>query len=455
MRVLFIRPQPSPETIGLQHLMIVEPLELEILATLIKMKHEVRIIDMILEKKDLKFFLKDFNPDIICLTGYITHIPVIIQYCSAAKQIRNDIITIVGGVHIEMFPEDIDHESVDYRVVRNATRSFPLIIEFLAGESQFPSGILKAGELLNKENLPEYDFYVPVPDRTLTQKYRSSYFYVFHNKVALIKTSFGCPYHCKFCFCRKITGDKYFVRSLTEVIDELISIKEQEIYIVDDDFLINADRITEFIRLLKEREIRKKYLVYGRADFIAQNPELIKKFKEVGLRTIIVGLESFNDLELTDFNKQTNSNINRQAMEVLNKYNVDCYAAVIVSPTWDLKDFKNAGDIMLKLGIRFVNLQPLTPLKGTDIIENEENLVVGRNDFAKWDLAHVTIRPEKMNLKDFYENIYNLYIRIIYYPKNLVRLLKYPIHMQLKMAKGMNKVRNQYKIKIMELVSNA
>jgi hopanoid C-3 methylase len=455
MRVLFIRPQPSPETIGLQHLMIVEPLELEILATLIKGKHEVRIADMILEKKDLNYFIKDFNPDIICLTGYITHIPVIIQYCITAKRIKKDIITIVGGVHIEMFPEDIDHETIDYRVVRNATRSFPQLIDFLSVESHFPPGILKAGEVLNKESLPEYDFYVPIPDRTLTRRYRSKYFYVFHNRVALIKTSFGCPYHCKFCFCRKITGDKYFVRSLSEVIDELLSIKEEEIYIVDDDFLINADRITEFIRLLKERDIRKKYLVYGRADFIAKNPELIEKFKEVGLRTAIVGLESFNDIELTDYNKQTNSCINRQAMDVLNKYKVDCYAAVIISPSWGLSDFKKAGDIMLELGIRFVNLQPLTPLKGTGIMENEENLVIDRNDFAKWDLAHVTIRPEKMDLKDFYQNIYTLYLRIIYYPRNLFRLLKYPVHMQFKMAKGMNKVRNQYKRKIMELADNA
>jgi radical SAM superfamily enzyme YgiQ (UPF0313 family) len=239
------------------------------------------------------------------------------------------------------------------------------------------------------------------------------------------------------------------------VIDELLSIKEEEIYIVDDDFLINVDRITEFIRLLKEREIRKKYLVYGRADFIAQNPELIRKFKEVGLRTVIVGLESFNDNELTGFNKQTNSDTNRQAMGVLNKYKVDCYAAVIISPSWDLSDFKKAGDIMLELGIRFVNLQPLTPLKGTGILENEEDLVIDRNDFAKWDLAHVTIRPEEMDLKDFYENIYDLYLRIIYHPKNLIRLLKYPVHMQLKMAKGMNKVRNQYKRKIMELDSDA
>lgn len=455
MRVMFVRPQPSPDTIGLQHLMIVEPLELEILATLIKGENEVRIVDMILEKRDIIYFIKDFKPDIICLTGYITHIPVIKQYCSTAKRIKKDIITIVGGVHVEKFPEDINHETIDYRVVRNATRSFPMLLDFLIGKSLFPRGILKVDELLKEDNLPEYDFFSPIPDRTLTRKYRSHYFYVFHNKVALIKTSFGCPFHCKFCFCRKITGDNYFTRPLNEVIDELSSIKEKEIYIVDDDFLVSADRIKEFIRLLKVHGIRKKYLVYGRADFIAGNPGLIKEFKEVGLRTVIVGLESFDDKELTGFDKQTNSNTNKRAMGVLNKYKVDCYAAVIISPSWDFSDFKKAGDIMIELGIKFVNLQPLTPLKGTGLIVNEEDLVVDRNDFTKWDLAHVAIRPQNMNLEDFYKNILSLYLRIIFHPKNLIGLLKYPLHMQFKMAKGMNKVKKQYKTKIMEIAGCA
>ena len=455
MKILFVRPKPSPDTIGLQHLMIVEPLELEILATLVQDEHEVRVVDMILEEEPVDVFIKSFAPDILCITGYITHIPVIIQYCTAAKRMNKKIITVAGGVHFEKFPEDIDHESVDYRIVRNAVRSFPQLMDHLMGKSSFPSGALRRNEVLNESMLPEYDFYIPLPNRELTAKYRSRYFYVFHNKVALIKTSFGCPYKCKFCFCRRITGDKYYARPLEEVMDELASIREKEIYIVDDDFLVSPDRTKEFIRLLKEKGIRKKFLVYGRADFIAANPDLIKEFKETGLRTVIVGLESFEDVELTGFNKQTSSNTNRMAMAVLNKYRVDCYAAVIVSPSWSAGDFRKAGDIMLELGIKFVNLQPLTPLKGTGLNVKEEDLVIDRNDYAKWDLAHVAIRPEKMSLEDYYKSIRDLYLRIILHPKNLFSLLKYPLHMQIKMAKGLINVKRQYKKKIMEVTEHA
>lgn len=455
MRVLLIRPKPSPETIGLQHLMIVEPLELEILATLIKRDNEVRIIDMILENNDLNYFIEEFKPDAVCITGYITHIPVILQYCRTIKNINNEIKTITGGVHIEKFPEDIDNENVDFRVVRNAAVTFPKLIDHLAGRSDFPAGVLRAGEIMEEERLPEYDFYVPIPDRSFTEKYRKKYFYIFHDKVALMKTSYGCPYKCKFCFCRKIAGDKYFARPLKEVMDELSGIKEKEIYIVDDDFLISANRIREFIRSLKEKKLRKRFLVYGRADFIAGNPELIKEFHEVGLRTVIVGLESFDDIELKGFNKQTSSSVNRQALKILNRYHVDCYAAVIISPSWSKGDFLKAGDIMCELGIKFINLQPLTPLKGTGLSVNEGDLIISRKDFAKWDLAHVAIRPEKMSLKEFYENILNLYVRIIQNPSNIISNLKYPLHTQLKMIKGMYRVKQQYKNKVMETAEYA
>ena len=53
MKILFTRPRPSTETIGLQHVMIVEPLELEVLAGLLHPEDIPVIIDMIIEKHSI------------------------------------------------------------------------------------------------------------------------------------------------------------------------------------------------------------------------------------------------------------------------------------------------------------------------------------------------------------------------------------------------------------------
>ncbi len=445
MKILFVRPAPPADTIGLQHIMIVEPLELEVMAALAADDDECMIADMILEKRSLSEIITTFKPDLFCTTGYITHIPIMKAYCQLAKRLLPNVFTCVGGVHVEKFPEDVDDLAIDFRVVRNATRTFPLLLQHLKIGSPLPPGVLHAGDMLHEEELPDFDFDFPMPMRHLTQRYRHEYFYVFHDKVALIKTSFGCPYTCKFCFCRKITNDHYHARPMDEVIAELKAIEENEVYIVDDDFLLSPERLRQFMKRVKEEDIHKRYLVYGRTDFIANHPDVICEMKQVGLRTVIVGIESFSDDELQGFEKRSSRSINEKALAVLNANELECYAAVITSPDWSDAEFKHTGDKLLEMGIRFVNLQPLTPLKGTGIEVNDEDLVISREDFAKWDLAHVVIRPTKMSVSRYYANILKLYERIVFAPRNLLHhSLHEPLAMQWKLARGLIKVHRQY-----------
>lgn len=450
MKILFLRPSAPEETIGLQHLMIVEPLELELLATLVEKEHEVIIIDLILEKQGAEYFIKKYMPDMVCITGYITHTADMLKISQNAKEINSKIIIVVGGVYIEKLPEKINSPFVDYRVVRNALLEFPKLLNYIENRGEFPLGVLRIDEILDETTLPEYNFSVPIPNRSLTKKYRDKYFYVFHPKVALLKTSFGCPFPCSFCFCRKITGDNYWERPLEEVIEELKGIEENEVYIIDDNFLVSKERVMSFIDLLKKHSIKKRYLIYGRADFIAKHPKTIKRFKKYGLRTIIVGFESFNDNELTSLNKKSMAKTNEYAMNVLNKYKVDCYASVIAMPEWSKEDFRQATKKMIDLKIRFLNIQPLTPLEKTDINFDDNNLIINRSDYARWDLAHIVVKPEKMSVKEFYREILKMYIRVLFQPSNLIHHIKYPIKYQIKLLLGAIKVKKQYSRKINE-----
>ena len=445
MKILFIRPRPAAETIGLQHVMIVEPLELEILAALVPPEATPVIVDLIIEKHSLARFLTREKPDILCLTGYITNINSMKHACRQARELNPYIVTIVGGVHCEVCPEDLEDEAIDYRVVRNATRTFPLLLEHLAGRAPCPAGVLRRGEKLQPHLLPEFDFYLPLPARHLTRHYRSRYFYIFHNKVALIKTSFGCPYTCRFCFCRSITGGHHHYRDMDEVMAELRTITESEIYIVDDDFLCSSRRVQEFITRCRKEGIKKHYLLYGRADFIASNQEIMEDFRNIGLKTVIVGFESFFDEELEAYAKHTNAATNVRAMEVLNTLGIDCFATVILPPHWSHREFSRLKEILLKLDIHYVNLQPLTPLPGTGFPVQQEQLVIPRADYEKWDLAHITIRPEHMSVADFYQSIIDLYVAVLFRSKVLSRYLKqYSPPMLWKMLRGSYLVRRQY-----------
>lgn len=451
MKILFIRPKPSKETIGLQHLMIVEPLELEILISQIREMDEALIIDMILEKKPLEYFINTYKPDILCITGYISNVDTMIEYCRIGKSINSETKTIVGGVHCEVCPEDFVNENIDYRVVRNASKIFKDLLNHIDGKSTLPSGVLTYNQQLNDLILPDYDFNLPPASRKSVARYRDKYFYIFHNNVALLKTSFGCPYNCSFCFCIVITNGNYHQRPVEDVINELKTLEEKEIYIVDDDFLFNKAWLQEFIEQLKINKINKHFLVYSRADFIASNPKLMHDLKEIGLQTVIVGFESFSEEDLEKYNKKTTVKMYYDTMNILQKEKIDCFATIIIPPHWDKKDFKNMVNEVKKLGIQYVNLQPLTPLPRTDLSFPEEKLIISRKEYAKWDLAHITVQPDKLSVAEFYNQILKSYYSIIYQPKTLLNyLIKYKPKMLMKMLIGGLKVGRQYKQKIKE-----
>jgi radical SAM superfamily enzyme YgiQ (UPF0313 family) len=451
MKLLLIRPRQEKETIGLQHVMIVEPLELEILGATIRKTDSAVIVDMIIEKGTIEHFLSVHKPDVLCITGYITNVGTIKNICKAAKDFNQRIITIVGGVHCEVCPDDFNYNAIDYRVVRNAVTVFPKILDHIENCNELPAGVLKSGQNLIEVKLPLIDFNYVFPDRSLTSKYRDQYFYIFHDKVALIKATFGCPFNCNFCFCRKITEEQYWQRDIEDVVRELESINEEEIYIVDDDFLADRKYIENFLSLLEERNIKKKYLLYGRADFIAKNPKLIERFRDNGLNTVIVGIESFFKEELESFDKNVDVETNYKAMEILNKLEVDCYATIILSPDWDREQFRRLEIILKKLKIHYVNLQPLTPLPGTDFVVSNDKLLIEQDNYAKWDLAHISIAPSKLSVAEYYEELLRLYGKVLFQSWVLKKyLLNIPFKMLLKTIMGSWRVRRQYKKKIKE-----
>ncbi len=451
MKVLLIRPKPEKSTIGLQHVMICEPLELEYLVSNIPLniKKNVKavIYDFIVEKNDYIDILKFEEPDFIAFTGYITHVNTIKKMCKLAKETLKDVLTGVGGVHAEVVGGDFKCDYIDFIYTKNAVDGFNETLQGIIDKKDIQE--IQEGIRVIEEN--EFNFNLIQPDRESVSRYRHKYYYMFHNPCALIKTSYGCPYNCSFCFCKEITKGKYHSRNMVDVVDELSSIDEKEIYIVDDDFLFGREKLLEFTSLLKERKIDKNFLVYGRADFIAENEDIIIKLKEVGLRAVIVGIESIREKDLLNYNKKTDLQINEKCIMILKNLDIELYATLILPMDFTKDDFRNLVKWLRGLDVTFVNLQPLTPLPGTEIFSDyKEDLLVSLEDYHLFDMAHVILRPYNMSNREYYYQILKSYYRIIIRPKHVIRLVrKYGLRENIKMLKGSQRVSLQYIMKIL------
>jgi radical SAM superfamily enzyme YgiQ (UPF0313 family) len=410
-----------------------EPLELEYICSYLSpLGHNIEIIDMIFEKRPLEYYIKKYKPDIVGFTAYITHVGVVKGHSEAVKRIKKNCITVVGGVHAEVMAEDFEDQNIDYVIKVNGLKTFKEIVDNLdrgkTANRELIEGVWNGHGKAYEINT-QFDY--PHPDRKITQRYRKFYNYIFHSKCALLKTSFGCAFNCDFCFCIQITQCKYFERDLDEVIQELRNIEENNIFIVDDNFLYKKERVLEFCRLLERYGI---------------NEDIIKTFGELGLKAVFVGIESFKAQDLKDYNKKTSVEINEKAIRILDKYDIECYSGIIVNMDWQDKDFNHLTNWLNKFKRPLVNIQPITPMPGTPLYSRlEPEICVPREAYESWDMAHIVLKTKAISSRRFYYNIMKTYYRTSAdFAAHIYIFRKYGLRVYLRNLKGSLYITWQY-----------
>ena len=459
MNILLVRPKPHKESINLHSMMICEPLELEYIAARVEqLGHHADIVDLILEKQELEYFLAQKKYGLVGFTSYLTHVGIVKDLSGRAHAFDPAIVTMAGGVHAEVNPDDFDGPGIDLVMHGNAMTSMEPLLALLK-QADLTDPETRAGTLDDiRSTIPgvwqkgkarppfETEFPFPFPDRSKTGKYRKKYSYSYLSHCASIKTSFGCPYNCNFCFCTCITQKNYFERDLREIIEEIKTIEERNLYVVDDNFLLRRERVLEFCRLMEEEGINKTFILFGRADFVVKNPDVMKRLRDVGLHAVFVGIESFKDDDLDNIGKKSSVDMNVKAIETIESLGMNCYCGLIAMPNWDRSDFDNVIKFLKRFKNPIINLQPLTPLPGTACYEQYKNrLVVPRKRHELWDLAHLMIKPLKMAPADFYRNILRVYFKTSVGPgMHLYILRKYSLEAYLRTLRGIVTITGQY-----------
>ncbi len=448
MKVLLIRPRPDSQSIGLQSFMICEPLELEYVAAYLERHgHEVAIVDMLLERGSLTKQLRAHAPAVVGLTGYINHVGVIRDYARAVKGFDPRCWVVVGGIHAEVEPQAFEDEHIDFVLHVNALESMRALLEQLdRGRDHVRRAVPGVWDGPGKPYAIDTSFAFPFPDRSKTLRYRPRYNYIFHERCATLKTSFGCTFACDFCFCPCITRGHYFERDIAEVVEELAGIAERNVFIVDDNFLYNARRVETFCRLLEERGIRKEYILFGRADFIVNHEPLMGRLRDVGLHAVFVGVESMRQKDLDALNKRIAVAVNEEAIRILERHSIECYTGVVVGPDWGEQDFEDLTCWLNRFEQPLVNIQPITPLPGTALAERMRDVVrVPRGEHARYDMAHLLWQPEQLSVRRYYWMIIRAYYRtMVGLRGHLYILRRYGPARYLRVAGGFAHITLQY-----------
>lgn len=427
MKIALVRSRVPPGSIALNNMMICDPLELEIVGATLPDKHDVIIFDGIMESRSrFDAMLRSFEPDIVGFTTYINGVNEVSDLINRVKAWRPSTITVVGGVHVTLNGEDLLPTQADVIVQGEGAFTFARLADAyedagIEGLKDIEGVRLRQEDGFSPTTTPPYPHpdTIPFAKRELTLRHWPSYYYIYHNPCHLLKTAWGCPYNCSFCYCWRATEGHYAVRSAESVVDELERMWAPHVYIVDDDFFLHPQRLMEMHDLIAKRGIKKNYFAYARSDFVAQNPEIVKAWSKIGLMAVVLGVESYTEKELEYFGKKSGPDVNIEAFQVLRKANVDPYASFILNPGWDMDDFRRMQSYILENRLYYVILQPLMPLPGTAIWDQwEPSVIIDRNHHEMWDISHLAL-PSRLPMQTYFREMVKLYMRTVY---NVFRL---------------------------------
>jgi radical SAM superfamily enzyme YgiQ (UPF0313 family) len=422
MKILLIEPAKAPLTLAGEDVYLFEPLALEYVGAAVAEDHDVMILDQRLDK-DVRGTLESFRPEVVGITSYTVHVNCVKGLLKEVKEWNPEVLTVVGGHHATVAPEDFLSPFIDLIVRGDGVFAFREIVERFERGRDFQGIPGVAFTDADDPPLSELDD-LPFPDRSLTSEYRKEYYSEYMKPLASIRTSKGCPYRCSFCALWKIAGGRYLKRDPRKIVEELAGIEEEYVFFADDESLVDVERMKTLARLIKEAGIKKRFFLYGRSDTITRNPELLAMWKEVGLERVFVGFEFFRDEDLELVRKGSTTDDNRKAAGILHDLGIEIYAAFIIRPEFGREDFESCRKYCRELELTFASFAVLTPLPGTDFYEEVKDRMIVR-DYEYYDFIH-TLLPTALPLKEFYRQYHRLYMKAIPFSKGIAFLRKFP-----------------------------
>ena len=193
--------------------------------------------------------------------------------------------------------------------------------------------------------------------------------------------------------------------------EEIARIPCENIYLVDDDFLVDEKRIRQFINLIRERQICKRYVCYGRADFIARYPELMQQLKEIGFYYILTGLEALDDQHMTAYNKKCDMDCNTKAVEILHNVGIHMMGMFIADLVFTGKDFRSMYRWIKAHKLRHAAVSIFTPELDSPLYQQYADRIL-TEDPGAWDYLHVVAQPGRLSLRAYYFHYHVLLIRL-------------------------------------------
>jgi len=402
-RILFINP-PSEHILKMEmsenvieEMGYYPPLGLLYLATHLRDRSdsplEVKIVDCVPEKIDynrLKDIIARWAPEVCAVTTFTPTIVDALLTCKLAREVNNDIKTIIGGHHVDSYPaEALSSPWVDFICKGEGEESLRMLVTSIregSSPANIPGiGYKDGGRRIIDESFPAIPNLdnLPIPDRGLINNDLYTCTLGAQRKVATVMSSRGCPHQCTFCYC---PTKKYRMRNVSSIIRELHDILKMgitEVFFFDDLFNVSTQRVSDISRGILDEGISLKWSFRGRVNCVSD--EMLKVAKEAGCERIHFGIETSSDDRLKRIKKMTTVNMIRDAIDVTRRNGITTVGSFMIGLPGETQDeIYRTFAFMRELSLDYVQISVLMPYPNTELYRDGLERGIFRNDFWQY-----------------------------------------------------------------------
>lgn len=416
MNILLVNPPNAGRSIpeeeygitSIKQLFRGEPFSLEAVAGPLT-GHEVRIADLKCEQEQ---YLWDeyagFAPDVVGFTAVTCEANTVLRLAAGLKQ-RGRTAVVVGGTHATLDPAFFNRPEVDYVAVGLGKRSFSELVDRLGRNlpgDDIP-GVARTSpgkpltllprrycrEDLMDEHPPRYDLVARWRDRYVIERLGL--------RMGFVATAEGCTHRCSFCAIPGMTGGRYLTHSPESVIRAIGLLGDIPfIRMTDANSFGDPAASEELCDAIVTAGIKKKFFGDIRADTIAGQPALLKKWKQAGLHAVVVGFEELEPGRLGAYDKRYAGGVAERALSVLHETGLMIVGDFIVAPDYGEQEFRALEEFIGRSGIQVPVLSILTPIPGTPLHESMRERITVR-DLDYYTFLNAVV-PTRMPEKEFY-----------------------------------------------------
>jgi radical SAM superfamily enzyme YgiQ (UPF0313 family) len=340
-----------------------------------------------------------------------------IEIFKTTKAYNPEILTVAGGLHTSLSPNDFTDRSVDLILPGQSAHVFREVIQAKEKNlsfEQIPGIIINKNGILHKTQARKTEFNTAqkdflMPDRKLVEPWRNSY--IVGNAPSpstYLFTSLGCPYKCTFCSIWCQYQGKYLQRDVESIITELKQMDYDIVRFADANTIVHEKVIEHLFDRIEEEGIKKTYIMDIRTDTAVKNPKLIEKLARNGLKVVICGFESFREEELKRYNKSADAKLIHQAIDIFHQNGIMLRGNYVIPNDYDEADFDALSEYTSSHKVTYAGYTILTPMPGTPFYDEVKDQIIDF-DLLKYNFFNSVLKT-KLPLEKFYENVGKLWL---------------------------------------------